>query len=106
MPEWREYLDSESGSDGAITARLEGYEKLGTDLGIRTRPAAIVSGPRGTRTLQDGPSLAADGAGDRSGAVTAASAGLAAAPEAAACPSRSATRFEGFAPFAQKPVDS
>lgn len=55
--EWREYLDSESGGDGAITETLDGYEKLGTELGIRTRPAAIVSGPGGTRTLQDGPSL-------------------------------------------------
>jgi protein-disulfide isomerase len=55
--EWREYLDAQSGSDGAITRTLEGYEKLGTDLRIRTRPAAVVSGPGGTRTLQDGPGL-------------------------------------------------
>jgi protein-disulfide isomerase len=56
--EWREYLEGESGEDGAITGTLEGYERLGTELGIRTRPAAVVNGPRGTRTLQDGPSLA------------------------------------------------
>jgi protein-disulfide isomerase len=56
--EWREYLERESGEDGAITTTLEGYEELGTDLGIRAEPAAIVSGPRGTRTLQDSPSLA------------------------------------------------
>jgi protein-disulfide isomerase len=56
--EWREHLDSESGTDGAITTRLEGYEELGTNLGIRARPAAIVSGPGGTRTLQDSPNLA------------------------------------------------
>jgi protein-disulfide isomerase len=55
--EWREYLDAQSGGDGAITRKLEGYEKLGTDLGIRTRPAAVVSGPGGTKTLQDGPGL-------------------------------------------------
>jgi protein-disulfide isomerase len=55
--QWREYLDAQSGGDGAITRKLEGYEKLGTDLGIRTRPAAVVSGPGGTRTLQDGPGL-------------------------------------------------
>lgn len=53
--EWREYLEAESGADGAITERLEGYEELGTDLGIRAEPAAIVSGPNGTRTLQDSP---------------------------------------------------
>ena len=56
--EWREYLDAEGGSSGAIAKRLEGYERLGTNLGIRTRLAAIVSGPGGTRTLQDGPDLA------------------------------------------------
>jgi len=58
VPEWREYLDAQGGSDGAIAKRLEGYEELGTQLGIRTRLAAIVNGPGGTRTLQDGPDLA------------------------------------------------
>jgi hypothetical protein len=58
VPEWEEYLEDNSGSGGAIATRLEGYDTLGTDLGIRTRPAMIVSGPDGTRTLQDGPSLA------------------------------------------------
>ncbi len=57
IEEWREYLNSEGGSDGAITAKLRGYEQLGTDLGIRTGLGAIVTGPNGTRTLQDGPSL-------------------------------------------------
>jgi protein-disulfide isomerase len=56
--EWRDYLERESGEDGAITTTLEGYEELGAELGIRAEPAAIVSGPRGTRTLQDTPSLA------------------------------------------------
>jgi protein-disulfide isomerase len=56
--EWREYLERESGEDGEITARLEGYEELGVDLGIRAEPAAVVNGPRGTRTLQDSPDLA------------------------------------------------
>jgi protein-disulfide isomerase len=58
VPEWQEYLDAEGGSDGAIARRLQGYEKLGRDLGIRAGVAMIVSGPGGTRTLQDGPSLA------------------------------------------------
>jgi protein-disulfide isomerase len=57
VPEWQEYLDKEGGSNGAIAKQLEGYDKLGTGLGIRTRQAVIVSGPGGTRTLQDGPSL-------------------------------------------------
>jgi len=54
--EWRSYLDAESGPEGAITTRLEGYEELGRRLGIRAEPAAVVSGPSGTRTLQGSPS--------------------------------------------------
>jgi len=58
VPVWREYLDDAGGSEGAIAPRLEGYEELGRNLGIRAQLAMIVSGPRGTRILQDGPSLA------------------------------------------------
>lgn len=58
VPEWQRYLDGESGPGGAIPTTLEGYEELGMRLGIRTGQAMIVSGPGGTRTLQDGPSLA------------------------------------------------
>lgn len=57
-PEWLAYLEEEGGSDGEISRRLEDYEELGNELGIRTGQAAIVSGPGGTRTLQEGPSLA------------------------------------------------
>jgi len=57
-PEWLAYLKDNGGSDGVISQKLAGYEELGRDLGIRTHQAAIVSGPRGTRTLQDAPSLA------------------------------------------------
>lgn len=57
-PEWLSYLEENGGSDGPIAKRLEGYDELGSGLGIRTRQAAIVSGPGGTRTLQDGPTLA------------------------------------------------
>jgi protein-disulfide isomerase len=57
-PEWLAYLEDHGGSDGAISRQLESYDELGTNLGIRTRQAAIVNGPGGTRTLQDGPSLA------------------------------------------------
>ncbi len=58
VPEWQEYLDSQGGSGGAIATKLEGYEDLGMNLGIRAGQAMIVSGPGGTRTLQDGPGLA------------------------------------------------
>jgi protein-disulfide isomerase len=57
-PEWEADLEREGGPDGAITERLEGYEELGRDLGIRYGQAMIVTGPGGTRTLQEGPSLA------------------------------------------------
>lgn len=58
VDEWRRYLEAEGGEEGEITARLEGYEELGTELRIRAEPAAIVSGPEGTQVLQDTPSLA------------------------------------------------
>lgn len=58
VPEWQEYLDDQGGIDGAIVKTLEGYEDLGMKLGIRAGQAMIVSGPEGTRTLQDGPNLA------------------------------------------------
>lgn len=54
-PEWLAYL--EENGEGAIAATLQGDEELGRGLGIRTGQAAIVSGPEGTETLQDAPSL-------------------------------------------------
>jgi protein-disulfide isomerase len=57
FPEWKEDLEDNGGPGGAIVERLDRYEQLGSDLGIRLRQAAIVSGPSGTRTLQDGPRL-------------------------------------------------
>ncbi len=58
FPEWKEFLEKNGGSDGPISKQLNSYEELGTRLGIRTEGAMIVSGPGGTRTLQDGPDLA------------------------------------------------
>jgi protein-disulfide isomerase len=58
VPEWNEYLEAQGGTDGEIGRRLESYDELGRELGIRTGEATIISGPGGTRTLQDGPSLA------------------------------------------------
>ena len=58
VPQWRDFLEQQGpGSDGRVAARLAAYDKLGLDLRIRARPAAIVTGPGGTRTLQDSPSL-------------------------------------------------
>jgi protein-disulfide isomerase len=58
VPEWNEYLEAQGGTEGQIGRRLESYDELGRELGIRTGEATIVSGPGGTRTLQDGPSQA------------------------------------------------
>lgn len=58
FPLWKDDLEEKGALDGVIAKRLTGYEELGSNLGIRIRQAAIVTGPEGTRTLQDGPSLA------------------------------------------------
>lgn len=56
-PEWEKTMEEEVGGGGPIGKRLEGYEELGRDLGIRYGQAAIVTGPNGTRTVQDGATL-------------------------------------------------
>jgi len=57
-PEWEKALEQGlNDPDSPIAERLAGYEELGNDLGIRVRQAAIVTGPDGTRTLQDGAGL-------------------------------------------------
>lgn len=55
--EWERDLEANGTSGGPIDKRLEGYEKLGRDLKIRTGQGMVVSGPGGTVTLQEGPSL-------------------------------------------------
>jgi protein-disulfide isomerase len=58
VPEWESELEENGGSHGTISRQLEDYEQLGRDLGIRTGQGLVVNGPRGTRTLQEGPALA------------------------------------------------
>src|SRR5262249_46584561 len=58
FPEWKEDLETKGRSDGPIAKRLEGYEELGQQLGIRVGQGMIVTGPNGTETLQESPSLA------------------------------------------------
>lgn len=58
LPQWEADLEEQGGADGEITRRLDSYEELARNLEIRLRQAAIVSGPNGTITLQDGASLA------------------------------------------------
>ncbi len=56
-PEWEKALEEGRESGSPIAQRLEGYEELGRNLGIRYGQAAIVNGPKGTRTIQDGAEL-------------------------------------------------
>lgn len=58
LEEWNQALEEAKVSDSAIQKRLEGYEELGRNLGIRVGGGMVVSGPHGTQTLQEGPSLA------------------------------------------------
>lgn len=58
IEEWESDIEENGGSDGAIQQRLEGYEELGRNLGIRLGQGMVVTGPGGTKTLQEGPSRA------------------------------------------------
>jgi len=58
IEEWNQALEEAKVSDSAIQKRLEGYEELGRQLGIRYGQGMVVSGPSGTKTLQEGPTLA------------------------------------------------
>lgn len=58
LEEWDADLKKNGTSGGPIEQRLEGYEELGRDLEIRTGQGMVVTGPSGTVTLQEGPSLA------------------------------------------------
>jgi protein-disulfide isomerase len=59
IEEWNKALEEAKAADSPIQKRLESYEELGSNLGIRYGQAMIVNGPNGTKTLQEGPSLAA-----------------------------------------------
>ncbi|MFN8160017.1 MAG: thioredoxin domain-containing protein [Solirubrobacterales bacterium] len=56
--QWKRDFNEGGGPDGAITRRLEAQDETARGLGLRAQPSAIVTGPRGTRTLQDSPTLA------------------------------------------------
>jgi protein-disulfide isomerase len=57
IEEWEKDLEENGGSDGAIQKRLEVSEELGRNLGIRVGQGMVLSGPSGTKTLQEGPTL-------------------------------------------------
>jgi hypothetical protein len=58
IEEWNRAVEEAKVSGSSIQQRLEGYEELGRQLGIRYGQGMIVSGPKGTETLQEGPTLA------------------------------------------------
>ncbi len=57
IEEWNADLEENGQKGGPIEQRLESYEKLGRDLEIRTGQGMVITGPNGTVTLQEGPSL-------------------------------------------------
>lgn len=56
-PEWEQALAENGKSGGPMEKRLEAQDELGQQLGIRVGQAMIVTGPRGSRTLQDSAGL-------------------------------------------------
>ncbi|HEX7280085.1 MAG TPA: thioredoxin domain-containing protein [Solirubrobacterales bacterium] len=58
LREWERDLEGKGLAGGAIEKRLESQEELARGLEIRKGQGMIVSGPQGTVTLQEGPSLA------------------------------------------------
>ena len=58
VPQWKDDFAAGGGEGGAITERLQAQDETARGLGLRAEPSAIVNGPRGTRTLQDSPTLA------------------------------------------------
>jgi protein-disulfide isomerase len=57
LREWEEDLEEKGLSGGPIAERLESQEELARDLKIRTGQGMVLTGPGGTVTLQEGPSL-------------------------------------------------
>ena len=58
LPLWRRDYRRGLEPDSEVTRRLEDYDKVAIDLGLRAAPAMVVAGPSGTEVLQDSPDLA------------------------------------------------
>jgi len=56
--QWQRDFDAGIAKDSAMTAALEEQDKLAIQLGIRAEPAMVITGPGGTRVVQDAPDLA------------------------------------------------
>ena len=57
LPIWKRDFERGIEPDSATTRRLEEYDKIAIDLGLRAEPAMVVAGPSGTEVLQDSPGL-------------------------------------------------
>lgn len=55
---WKVDFDAGVKEGSEMTRRLEDQDKLAIQLGIRAEPAVVVTGPAGTRVVQDAPDLA------------------------------------------------
>ncbi|MDX6634131.1 MAG: hypothetical protein QOF06_334 [Solirubrobacterales bacterium] len=58
IEEWDADLEDNGQQGGPIEQRLESQDELGRNLEIRTGQGMVITGPGGTVTLQEGPSLA------------------------------------------------
>jgi protein-disulfide isomerase len=57
IEKWDADLEKSGQQGGPIEQRLESQEELARNLKIRTGQGMVITGPRGTVTLQEGPSL-------------------------------------------------
>jgi protein-disulfide isomerase len=57
VDQWKQDFTSGGRSDGGITRSIEAQDEVARGLGLRAAPSAIITGPRGTETLQDSPDL-------------------------------------------------
>jgi protein-disulfide isomerase len=57
IEQWEQDFVDGGRPDGVITKSIEAQDEVARGLGLRAAPSAIVSGPVGTETLQDGPTL-------------------------------------------------
>jgi len=54
---WQERLEQGGGEEGEITRELMRQDEIALNLELRAEPSVIVTGPGGTETVQDSPSL-------------------------------------------------
>src|SRR4051812_24564690 len=57
VPQWENDFAEGGGTDGSITRKLQRQDEVARGLGLRAQPSVIVTGPNGTETLQDSPTL-------------------------------------------------